>query len=83
MQRKRIRVRYCKLHVTWYSMGISAYTCFAMVIVYMLASVVIFLKHKTTIAIIGAYLNLENPLLVRLQKQHDEMVMGFANLIRF
>lgn len=64
-------------------MGISAYTCFAMVIVYMLASVVIFLKHKTTIAIIGAYLNLENPLFVRLQKQHDEMVMGFANLIRF
>ena len=33
--------------------------------------------------IIGAYLNLENPLFVRLQKQHDEMVMGFANLIRF
>ena len=77
------KLEYRRGNVTWYSMGISAYTCFAMVIVYMLVSVVIFLKHKTTIAIIGAYLNLENPLFVRLQKQHDEMVMGFANLIRF
>ena len=83
------KLEYRRGKVTWYSMGISAYTCFAMVIVYMLASVVIFLKHKTTIelhkrttiAIIGAYLNLENPLFVRLQKQHDEMVMGFATLI--
>ena len=75
------KLEYRRGNVTWYSMGISAYTCFAMVIVYMLASVVIFLKHKTTIAIIGAYLNLENPLFVRLQKQHDEMVMGFATLI--
>ena len=112
------KLEYRRGKVTWYSMGISAYTCFAMVIVYMLASVVIFLKYKTTIelhkritiatyliatigvtifqirypqalvtclvptiAIIGAYLNLENPLFVRLQKQHDEMVMGFATLI--
>ena len=112
------KLEYRKGEVTWYSMGISAYTCFAMVIVYMIASAAIFLKHRKTIelhkrttiaaylivtigvtifqiiypqalitclvptiAIIGAYLNLENPLFVRLQKQHDEMVMGFATLI--
>lgn len=112
------KLEYRRGEVTWYSMGISAYTCFAMVIVYMLASAVIFLKHRKmiefhkrttiatylivtigvtifqlfypqalitclvpTIAITGAYLNLENPLFVRLQKQHDEMVMGFATLI--
>ena len=112
------KLEYRKGEVTCYSMGISAYTCFVMVIVYMLASAVLFLKcrkkielHKRTtiatylivtigvtifqilypqalitclvptIAIIGAYLNLENPLFVRLQKQHDEMVMGFATLI--
>lgn len=104
--------------ITNYSMGISAYTCFVMVAVYMLASVVVFLRrrknmeqHKATIiatylvvticvaayqmcnpqalvtclvpafAIISAYLNQENPLFEKLQKQHDEMVMGFATLI--
>ena len=112
------KLEYRKGDITWYSMGISAYTCFVMVIVYMIASAVIFLQHSKkmevhkrttiatyllvtigvtvyqihypqalitcmvpTIAVIGAYLNLENPLFVRLQKQHDEMIMGFATLI--
>ena len=43
------KLEYRRGEVTWYSMEISAYTCFAMVIVYMLASAVLFLKRRKTI----------------------------------
>lgn len=109
---------YCSGKVTNYSMGISAYTCFVMVAVYMLATIVMLLiywknlgRHKmitiltymlvtmtvalyqslhpqalisclfATISIIGAYLNMENPVLLRLQAYNREMVMGFATLV--
>lgn len=34
-----------------------------------------------TLVVLGAYLNQENPLFTKLQKYHDEMVMGFATLV--
>lgn len=104
--------------ITNYSMGISAYTCFIMVAVYMIASVVLLvIEHKnmgyhklitiatciavsiavtvfqmlnpqalisclvTTMVIIGAYLNMENPLFLQLQAHNQQMVMGFATLV--
>lgn len=33
------------------------------------------------LVVLSAYLNQENPLFTRLQKYHDEMVMGFATLV--
>lgn len=104
--------------ITNYSMGISAYTCFAMVAVYMLATMIILFaswknlgRHKLitistymtvvivvavyqmihpqalltcmvpTVAIVGIYLNMENPVFTRLQTYNSEMVMGFATLV--
>lgn len=34
-----------------------------------------------TMAIVGSYLNMENPLYTRLKSYHREMVMGFATLV--
>lgn len=104
--------------VTNYSMGISAYTCFAMLAIYMFAALLFLFtsrknigRHKLvtittymivsivvavsqmlqpellisclvpTMAIVGSYLNMENPLFVKLQSYHREMVMGFATLV--
>lgn len=109
---------YIEGRTTNYSMGISAYTCFVMVTIYVLASLVIFVRsfrqlerHKqlsyatylvvtlavtvvqsiqpevlltslvTTIVVLSAYLNQENPMYTGLQKYHREMVMGFATLV--
>ena len=47
-------------------MGIPVYTCYILVSVFV---------------IIGAYLNMENPLLQKLSAHNKEMVMGFATLV--
>lgn len=112
------RLEYREGEITNYSMGISAYTCYVMVAIYMLATIYIlftsrmyFGRHKAmtittfmlveicvavyqmlfpeslvsclvpTFAIIGTYLNMENPLYVRLKAHNQEMVMGFATLV--
>lgn len=112
------QLEYRKGEITNYSMGISAYTCFVMVAVYMAATLRILLmnwrsldSHKriaistymvaaigitgyqmlypqslvssvvTTVAIIGTYLNMENPVFTKLQAYNQEMVMGFATLV--
>ena len=104
--------------ITNYSMGISAYTCYIMVALYMLGTVVLLATSRKnmghnkritittcmaaaivvtiyqmlqpqalvtclvpTFVIIGAYLNMENPLLLKLQAHNQEMVMGFATLV--
>lgn len=104
--------------VTNYSMGVSAYTCFAMVAVYTLLALLHFLRSFSflerrrrvsiatylaviigvagyqmlfpealisclvpTIAVLGAYLNQENPVFMSLRAYHREMVMGFATLV--
>lgn len=104
--------------ITNYSMGISAYTCFVMVVVYMIATMIILFtswknlgQHKLitistymtasvvvavyqmlhpqalitclvpTVAIVGTYLNMENPVFAKLQTYNQEMVMGFATLV--
>ena len=104
--------------ITNYSMGISAYTCFIMVAVYMVASVIMLIIGRKnmghnrlitvttclaaaiavtiyqmihpqalltclvpTFVIIGAYLNMQNPLFLKLQAHNREMVMGFATLV--
>lgn len=104
--------------ITNYSMGISAYTCFIMVALYMLGTVVLLATSRKnmgynklitvttciaaaiavtiyqmlrpealitclvpTFVIIGAYLNMENPLFLKLQAHNQEMVMGFATLV--
>lgn len=104
--------------ITNYSMGISAYTCFIMVAVYMLGTVVLLFTGRknmghnklititTCIAaaiavtiyqminpqalitcmvpafvILGTYLNMENPLFLKLQAHNREIVMGFATLV--
>lgn len=104
--------------ITNYSMGISAYTCFIMVAVYMLGTVVLLITGRKnmghnrlsavatcivaaiavtiyqmiqpqalitclvpTFVILGAYLNMENPLFLKLQAHNKEMVMGFATLV--
>lgn len=104
--------------LTNYSMGISAYICFIMIALYMLAMIVLLvvswknlgryqlitistcamamlvvggyqMTHPealiscmfVTIAIVGTYLNMENPVFTKLQNYHNEMVMGFATLV--
>lgn len=104
--------------ITNYSMGISVYTCYIMVAVYMLGSIILLISGRknmghnkrititTCIAaamgvtiyqmiypqalltclvsvfvIIGAYLNVENPLFQKLNAHNREMVMGFATLV--
>lgn len=103
---------------TNYSMGISAYTCFIMLAIYMTATMIVLFtswrslgRHKLiaiatyiivlivvatyqmarpqalvsslvpTFAIVGTYLNLENPLFTKLREYNHEMVMGFATLV--
>ncbi len=112
------QLEYRKGEISNYSMGISAYTCFIMVMIYLAASLVAVFsnienlgKHKRltistyiaviacitvyqmifpqalitcivpTIAIVGAYLNMENPIFEKLEKHSQEMVMGFATLV--
>lgn len=104
--------------VTNYSMGVSAYTCYAMVVVYILLALIHFLRSFSylerrrrvsiatylaviisvagyqmlfpealisclvpTMAVLGAYLNQENPVFKSLHAYHREMVMGFATLV--
>lgn len=111
-------LRYNHGEITNYSMGISAYTCYIMVAVYMLGTVLLLVNgrknmghHKlitiTTcmaaaiavtiyqmiqpqalisclvpvFVILGTYLNMENPLFLKLQAHNKEMVMGFATLV--
>ena len=112
------QLEYRKGTFTNYSMGMSAYTCFAMVALYVLAASGIFLhswknleRHKQiaistyllvtigvtayqmffpealltslvpAVVIVGIYLNQETPLYAKLQKNNEEMVMGFATLV--
>lgn len=112
------QLEYRKGEISNYSMGISAYTCFIMVAVYLAASIAVVFsnlenlgRHKLltistyiaviaciaglqmtfpqalitcivpTVAIVGAYLNMENPVFEKLQAHSQEMVMGFATLV--
>lgn len=112
------KLEYRHGEISNYSMGISAYTCFIMVAVYMSGTVIALaigwrkLEHHRlitiatcigaaivvaiyqmirpqalitclvpTFVIIGAYLNMENPLFAKLQEHNKEMVMGFATLV--
>lgn len=111
-------LEYRQGETSYYSMGISVYTCFAMVAIYILLTIAhVFRRwnyiesHKrvniitsflvvagvtgyqmlvpdslissmgTTMLLIGAYMNQENPAMKELSRYHDEMVVGFANLI--
>lgn len=73
----------------FYSMGISVYTCFAMIAIYLLLTIAYVTRqwqfiesHKRvnmmTMNLIGACVNQENPVMKELTRYHDEMVMGFA-----
>lgn len=101
-----------------YSMGTAAYTCFAMVIIYIMLSLIVFFKrwnyierHKrmsiltfllaigtitmfqavfpevllssvtVTLAVVGIYLNQEDPALSEISRYHNEMIMSFATLV--
>lgn len=112
------KIIYCHVAITNYSMGIPAYTCYIMVAVYMLGSVILLICGRknmghnklitittcivaslavtvyqmihpqalltslvSVFVIIGAYLNMENPLLRKLSAHNKEMVMGFATLV--
>lgn len=112
------KIHYIHGDITNYSMGISAYTCYIMVAVYMLGTVVLLINGRNnmghnklitittciaaaiavtiyqiinpqalltclvpTFVIIGAYLNMENPLFIKLQEHNKEMVMGFSTLV--
>ena len=112
------QITYRQGNITNYSMGISVYTCYIMVAVYMLGSVMLLvfgrknMGHNKLITIttcivaalavtvyqmihpqalltslvsvfviIGAYLNMENPLFQKLSAYNKEMVMGFATLV--
>ena len=112
------KITYRHGDITNYSMGISVYTCYIMVAVYMLGSIILLISGRknmghnkrititTCIAaamevtiyqmiypqalltclvsvfvIIGAYLNVENPLFQKLNAHNREMVMGFATLV--
>ena len=112
------QITYRQGNITNYSMGIPVYTCYIMVAVYMLGSVMLLvfgrknMGHNKLITIttcivsalavtvyqmihpqalltslvsvfviIGAYLNMENPLFQKLSAYNKEMVMGFATLV--
>lgn len=112
------KLHYIDGNITNYSMGISAYTCYIMVAVYMLGTVVLLVTGRKnmghnkritittciaaaiavtiyqiinpqalltclvpTFVIIGSYLNMENPLFIKLQEHNKEMVMGFSTLV--
>lgn len=101
-----------------YSMGVSAYTCYIMVALYIVLTIATFCRYwkyidvqkrasiltyliilaavtitqvifpeilvtsiGVTVFILGIYLNLEDPSLRELAHYHNEMVIGFANLI--
>lgn len=101
-----------------YSMGVSAYTCFLMVGIYVLLSLIVFFKRwnyiehnkrmsiltfmlaiggialaqgiyselllssvAVTLAVVGIYLNQEDPALSEISRYHSEMVMSFATLV--
>lgn len=103
---------------TNYSMGVSAYTCYAMVAIYAAVSLVVFLRRfryiesrkringityfaviltvtiwqtanpealitslVPPIAVLGAYMNEEDPTFTRLDQYLNEMIMGFATLV--
>ncbi len=111
-------ITYCHGEITNYSMGIPVYTCYIMVAVYMVGSVILLICGRknmghnkiitittcivaalavtvyqmihpqvlltslvSVFVIIGAYLNMENPLLQKLSVHNKEMVMGFATLV--
>lgn len=112
------QLTYRKGRYTSYSMGISAYACFVMVAVYLIAAVGVMVhgwrnleRHKRitvstylmasvgvsayqmfqpealitslvpAFAVVGTYLNIENPLFTKLRRHNNEMVMGFATLV--
>ena len=112
------KLEYRHGEITNYSMGISAYTCFIMVALYMLGTVVLLITGRKSMGhnklitvttcigaaiavavyqmicpqalvtclvpvfvILGTYLNMENPLFLKLQAHNREMVMGFATLV--
>lgn len=112
------RLEFRSGEITNYSMGISAYTCFVMVAIYMLMTFFLLFTHwknlgqhkvitvstyvavscvvaiyqmlqpqalisslVPTLAIVGTYLNMENPVFTKLQNYNNEMVMGFATLV--
>lgn len=112
------KITYGHGEITNYSMGIPVYTCYIMVAVYMLGSVILLIYGRknmgydklitittcivaalavtvyqmihpqalltslvSVFVIIGAYLNMENPLLQKLCAHNKEMVMGFATLV--
>lgn len=112
------KLSYRQGEITNYSMGISAYTCYVMVAVYMLGTVVLLTTGRKnmghnklitittciaaaiavtiyqmirpqalitclvpTFVILGTYLNMENPLFLKLQAHNKDMVMGFATLV--
>lgn len=112
------KLEYRHGEITNYSMGISAYTCFIMVALYMLGTVVLLITGRNSMGhnklitvttciaadiavavyqmicpqalvtclvpvfvILGTYLNMENPLFLKLQAHNREMVMGFATLV--
>lgn len=111
-------LEYRQGETSYYSMGISVYTCFAMVAIYILLTIAHVFRHwnyieshkrvniitsflvvagvtgyqmlvpdslissmGTTMLLIGTYMNQENPAMKELSRYHDEMVVGFANLI--
>ena len=112
------KITYRHGDITNYSMGIPVYTCYIMVAVYMLGSVILLICGRknmghnklitittcivaalavtvyqmihpqalltslvSVFVIIGAYLNMENPLFQKLSAHNKEMVMGFATLV--
>ncbi|MEE1341803.1 MAG: HD domain-containing protein [Lachnospiraceae bacterium] len=101
-----------------YSMGLPAYSCYIIGVIYLVMTIAIFFKRinymernkrvsvftyflfgcfflffqmlipeslvsslATTITILGAYMNLENPAIQELSHYHNEMVIGFATLV--
>lgn len=103
---------------TNYSMGVSAYTCIAMVAIYAAVSLVMFFRRLRyverrkrisgltyftvilavavwqtlqpealvtslvpTVAVLGAYINAEDPAYIRLDQYLNGMIMGFATLV--
>lgn len=111
-------LEYVEGNISNYSMGVSAYTCYIMAALYIILTVLTFLRHwknidtqkrmsiltyliilavstliqmifpeilitsiAVTVFILGIYMNLEDPSLRQLSHYHNEMVMGFANLI--
>ena len=113
------KITYCHGEITNYSMGNPVYTCYIMVAVYMLGSVMLLvcgrknMGHNKLIAIttcivaalavtvyqmihpqalltslvsvfviIGAYLNMENPLLQKLSAHNKEMLCHWNNASR-